>query len=225
MKRLITLGCSLTHQIGWADHVAEKLRLPLLNLAVSSGSNHIQVSAMKRMILKDEIDPSDLIIWQITSVERPPADAKFTLLNESMCKKEPKGSYSISNDVNLFDNLKRIHFLSHTAQARSSYKQKWVNDLEQRMEDLLFVLRSTKNVSPNLLVVFGWNEIFPKGTFKIFKEYLNKFNIKYIDETIVDWCRDKGLDFNGEDKTHPSHSSYQIYADTFILPKIKQGLF
>lgn len=223
MKRLITLGCSLTHQFGWAEHVSKETGLPLLNLAVSSGSNPLQISKMQRMILKGEITSEDLIIWQITSVDRPMVSAKANESNLSIFSNQPPGSFIITEETNIFDDLQRIQFLSHSPLTLTLHRQMHNKiDNEQKLEDILFILKITKMFSPNLLVLFGWETVLPEKHINIFKNYLKQFDIDCIDDDIVHWCKSNKLSFNGSNMTHPSDSSYRAFADALILPKIRE---
>lgn len=220
-QKLITLGCSLTHQIGWADYIARNLKIPLVNLAVSSGSNRLQQKRIQSYIFENNIGPDDIIIWQLTGSGRyhfrdllTPNSLRDAKIKNSAMQYMPIDTSS----VNCFDNEPRLDFLSHAVKP-NNYVLSRSAELD-RLEDLLFYIISLSKFTPNVLVIVGWSTVFPAGCLQIFKEKLSKFSISYIDETIVDYCKEQNLTFNGEDKTHPTAESHHIYAEKIILPRL-----
>jgi hypothetical protein len=221
--KIITLGCSLTHQAGWAEYLSYCTKLPWVNLAQSAGSNQIQQYRFHEHILREKIDSSDLVIWQITATHRKHGRAK---LDNGWRLKLAKDLYipeALNNNPtitkknkNLFDNSERIDFLCISENADS------IKDEEQVIEDLLFHLVTAKKFYPNLLVIFGWNRVLPPQYLKKFKHLLSSFNIEYIEDTIVDWCEDQQLPMAGT--KHPTHRSYQAYGEQVIIPKINSML-
>lgn len=222
--KIITLGCSLTHQAGWADYIAECTKLPLVNLAQSAGSNQIQQYRFHEYLLTEKIDSADLVIWQITSTHRRHSRIK---LNNKWKLKLAKELYIpetfrnnnptiTKRNKNLFDGSKRIDFLCVSDNAIPT------KDEEQLIEDLLFHLVTAKKFFPNLLVIFGWNSVLPPQYLQKFKDLLVSFNIEYIEDTIVDWCEAQHLTMAGT--KHPTHRSYQVYGEQVIMPKINSML-
>jgi hypothetical protein len=222
--KIITLGCSLTHQAGWADYIAECTKLPLVNLAQSAGSNQIQQYRFHEYILTEKVDSSDLVIWQITSTHR--RHNRIKLNNEWKLKlaKELYIPETFRNNnptitkknKNMFDGNNRIDFLCISENADS------IKDEEQLIEDLLFHLVTAKKFFPNLLVIFGWERVLPPQYLQKFKDFLDSFNIEYIEDTIVDWCEAQQLPMAGT--KHPTHRSYQAYGEQVIMPKINSML-
>lgn len=221
-NRLISLGCSLTHHHGWASRVAQALKIPLVNLAKSGGSNQLQVYKMQKMILENEVKPTDLIIWQITGSERKylrlcntPDNLKLAI-KDSMNSESP--TYEITNP-NMFDNIGRINFLCYSTHALDTFRDK-EDDSSQYLEDLLFMIKVSSYITKNILVIFGWQQALSINELDIFKTYLTHNNIDYINEPIVEWCHSKDLQFKDRTKTHPTYDSYAEYADKIILPKL-----
>ena len=222
--KIVTLGCSLTHQAGWADYIAECTKLPLVNLAQSAGSNQIQQYRFHEYILTEKVDSSDLVIWQITSTHR--RHNRIKLNNEWKLKlaKELYIPVTFRNNnptitkknKNMFDGNNRIDFLCISENADS------IKDEEQLIEDLLFHLVTAKKFFPNLLVIFGWERVLPPQYLQKFKDFLDSFNIEYIEDTIVDWCEAQQLPMAGT--KHPTHRSYQAYGEQVIMPKINSML-
>lgn len=221
--KIITLGCSLTHQAGWAEYVHHCTGLPVINLAQSAGSNQIQQYRFHEYILREKIDSSDLVIWQITATHRRHGRIKLNtewrlkLGKELYIPNRLKINPTITTrNKNLFDNRKRVDFLCISNNATS------VKDEEQVIEDLLFHLITAKKFFPNLLVIFGWDRVLPEQYQEKFKKFLKSFDIEYIEDSIVDWCESRQLPMAGTG--HPTHRSYQIYGEQVIIPKINNML-
>jgi hypothetical protein len=139
--------------------------------------------------------------------------AKELYVPETLRGNNPKIT---KRNKNLFDNSKRIDFLCISENADS------IKDEEQVIEDLLFHLVTAKKFFPNLLVIFGWDQVLPVKHIQKFKDLLASFNIEYIEDTIVDWCEDQQLPMAGT--KHPTHRSYQVYGEQVIMPKINSML-
>jgi hypothetical protein len=224
-NHLISLGCSLTHQIGWADHVATTLEIPLTNLAVSAGSNQIQQRRLQEYILRKGITEKDLVIWQLTSTDRRYSRVQLTPRWQKILHKELTDSDEIKNDPlyqftftksspNLIDNQERIDFLCTSDHASGD-----VNEANL-LEEILFHLVVVKKYTPYLIVVLGWEQVITDQYRNKFKELLKKYNIDYIDDYICEWCAIQNLPFDGT--LHPAHNSYKEYAVDVLIPKIKE---
>ena len=70
MSRLITLGCSLTYDIGMKERLAELLAYDLISHAQTAGSNGLQINKFHEYVLENDVDKQDLVLWQITSPTR-----------------------------------------------------------------------------------------------------------------------------------------------------------
>jgi hypothetical protein len=68
--KLVTFGCSLTHNYGLTEELANLLNVDLLNLAYTAGSNQLQINRFHEAILNKQIDKTDIVYWQVTSVIR-----------------------------------------------------------------------------------------------------------------------------------------------------------
>jgi hypothetical protein len=225
-NQLISLGCSLTHQIGWADQVATTLDIPLTNLAVSAGSNQIQQKRIQEYILRKGITENDLVIWQITSTTRKHKRESLSpkwqitlqkeLTDSDEVKRDPTYHFTFTkSSLNLFDNKERIDFLCTSPYTYSSQL-----DEAGLLEEILFHLVTVKKYTPYLIVVLGWEQVITDQYRNKFKELLKEYKINYVDEYICEWCAIQNLPFNGT--LHPSHNSYQEYALKVLIPKIKE---
>jgi hypothetical protein len=224
-NQLISLGCSLTHQIGWADHVSTILEIPLTNLAVSAGSNQIQQKRLQEYILRKGISSHDLVIWQITSTDRRYRRVQLTQIWQKILHKELTDSDEIKSDPlyrptftksspNLIDNKESIDFLCTNDYAFGNFNE------AELLEEILFHLAVVKKYTPYLIVVLGWEQVITDQHRHRFIELLKKYNIEFVEEYICEWCAMQGLPFDGT--LHPAHNSYKEYALNVLIPKIKE---
>jgi hypothetical protein len=225
INKIITLGCSLTQQHGWAEYVSQSLKLPLINLSQAAGSNQIQMKKIQEYIFANNITDSDLIIWQITGTERRHKREKITKelaleidKQSERQKRDTKFHPTIMTDsfTNIFDLTKRVDFLCQNDDATTMI------DEEQFLEDLLFHILAIKKFTPNLIIFFGWNKSLPHEHFSKFKNILKDNNVSVIDEAITDWCLKNKLNF--EPCLHPSIGASYRYAKENILPAIEKML-
>ena len=225
INNIITLGCSLTHQHGWAEYIAQSLKLPLINLSQAAGSNQIQMKKIQEYIFANNITNKDLIIWQITGTERRHKREKMT--NELALeidkqserqKRDTKFYPTIMADpfTNIFDQTQRVDFLCQNDDATAML------DEEQFLEDLLFYILAIKKFTPNLIIFFGWNKSLPYKHFSKFKNILKDNNVSVIEEAITDWCLKNKLNF--KPCLHPSIGASYQYAKENILPAIEKML-
>ena len=70
MRKLFTLGCSLTYPYGWKDLLAEIMGCEVVNSAMYAGSNDMQVRRMHNLIVNQQVSEDDIIIWQVTGQMR-----------------------------------------------------------------------------------------------------------------------------------------------------------
>lgn len=223
-NRLITLGCSVTQHVGWAKSLADSMKISLINLAQSSGSNALQQFRFQELIFSDNITSNDIIIWQVTGTERSylrkPANPAF-LKQKKIENKNTSHARAIIHSTNIFDKKERIDFLSH-----SNFSQRYnygdILDLEQNFEDLLFYIISAKKMTPNVFVVYGWRSVVSENYKSIFEEQLSKHNIKMFKEPIVDWCIKNKLKLL--DDSHPKQEAYQEYCNNYMYPQLKEFL-
>lgn len=221
-NRLITLGCSITNHPGWATHISNTMKLPLINLSESSGSNTLQQFRFQELIFKDKITSNDIIIWQITGIER---SYLRKLKNSNLEQQEYLDETSTIYSKNIFDNKERIDFLSHSSIALQHRFEtpSDLNSCEQDLENLLFYIISAKHMTPNVFVVYGWKSAVSEEYKSIFEYQLFKYDIKMFKNPIVDWCANNNLDFM-DDNMHPTVTAYANYCDNYMYPRLKEFL-
>jgi hypothetical protein len=220
-KKLIVLGCSITHHIGWADCLSRIIDTPLLNLAESSGSNALQQYRFQENLFNNRITSNDIIIWQITGSSRHYKRMADNSTSRAMLIKENsiKTKSSIMLSKNIFDNQQRIDLLSHSNYAQNNV----LLDDEQELENLLFYIIAAKKITPNTFVVYGWDTVMPIHYKLIFSQQLANHDIKIFTESIVDWCSKKKLKFH-LDNLHPKYESYQQYVNDYMHSELMSFL-
>lgn len=220
INRLITLGCSLTHHIGWAQHLSNRLNLPLINLSESSGSNQLQQWRFQELVFKDNITDKDIVIWQVTGSERKFFRKKLYSVTAEQKEKYASGSpvdATLLYSKNIFDDCYRLDHLSH---SRCKIKN-WHEEHEQHLENLLFYIISSKKMTPNTFVIYGWEKCIPFDYKLIFEEQLSKHNITIFKQPIVEWCHTNKLKFHS-DNMHPLMSAYEKYVDNYLLSTLQE---
>lgn len=215
--KLITLGCSLTHHPGVKDELANLTNTDLLNLAHSAGSNQLQVARLHETMLDKKISSTDIVYWQITGVDRKYARLQMDQFREvdkiqQEQFTEPFHHY-VCTSKNIFDSKNRIDLLSNTPFE--------INDIDvnQELQQLLVTIIMLSYVTPKIIIVFGWKNIMSPQQLHIFKNYLNRFNISYIDQEYLEYAVTNKLEMC--DDMHPAQSAGQQYAKEIVYPKLK----
>ena len=220
MRRLITLGCSLTHQAGWSQYLATCMQLPLYNLSQSAGSNQLQQKRIQEFIFTNNIASTDIVIWQLTSTMRYYKREKLTENNQKVIEqfKNNKDIHStmIESNVNIFDKSTRADYLCNSVDDRNE------KDEAQVLEDLLFYIISIKKFTSNFFVFLGWKDAIPLEFQEKFKNLLDEHQINYINECLVDWCHQQKLTFDL--LNHPTNGSSSRYARDILFPAIEKQL-
>jgi hypothetical protein len=224
INRFLTLGCSITDHPGWASYTSQCINRPLLNVAVSSGSNDIQQHYVQHAILTNQIQETDLVIWQVTSTirkyARMPATVPNRLAVHNLSHVTPNVPYLITPFENLFDHVNRIEALSHVAEPLTPLLMLPEAD---RISALLFDMVALSRFTKNMVVLLGWEHAISPEYKQQFETVLRNHNIRYIPTPIVDWCITQQLTFNG-DNIHPSNHASCSYAQQVILPVLDDML-
>ena len=230
MKKLFTLGCSLTYPFGWKELLAEKINFELINSAMYASSNSLQVKRIHSYIVNNKIKKEDIIIWQITSYHR----YSFSVALSNKWKKalnyipnrnpDPRWDncqYYINAPVNYFTGKINVDVLSNhplTEKASAYY------DSAQSMEELLSTIILLNN-SYKILVFVGWpgalNE--KQKNYDIFIKALKNNNVQHMATSMIEWIIRNDLPLDSEDLTgrHPTMETSQAYAEKVLYPKLQ----
>jgi|688.fasta_scaffold304757_5 hypothetical protein len=214
-RRLIILGCSLSavgHLKTWGQQVAESCDLEMINLAVPASSNQLQLHRFKEFVIDSTISEDDIIIWEITGIERYHSRRKLNLIEKFI-----KNSATFCSErKNLFDNEYRYDLLCNHSDAKKNHNNK---DFEQLLEDILFHLLVAKQFTNNVIALAGWR-------MALFDEYYDKFfnilkskNIEFVEEPILEYSIKNNIPLC--DDFHPNEEGYVSYANNCVIPKLK----
>lgn len=224
--KLITFGCSLTNRVGIKEKLAELLRVMNYDLSQSAGSNQLQIVRFNELILENKIDSDDIIYWQITMYNRKYDRLMlkdFGLIEDVQSDFELKHFqckdfiHFIPTIKNIFDKEERFDLLSNSPILENKFYED--KDYNQYLQNLLSTLIIAKKITKKIIVVFGWDGIMPEKYLHIFKDYLLKYNINFIDETYLSYVINNNLDFL-DDGFHPKKESGESFAINIVYPKI-----
>jgi hypothetical protein len=226
MNKLITLGCSLTHNQGVKEKLAQLLGYELVNLSQSACGNGLQVNRFQEHVLQNKIDKNDIIIWQVTTPVRNavrlfPNEKNYYEIKKLQDEEfTPKDRYHFVQDsFNAFDNISRLDMLCNSPWSKV-YTLEYFDMLEQLQNVLSNIVLCSK-IYPKTLVVFGWYEMMNEHEHNVFKNYLDMHNVNYIKEYYLDWVISKGLKMWDNDK-HPDEEAGGEWSKQVLFPKLQE---
>jgi len=214
--KLVTFGCSLTHNYGLTEELSNLLNVDLLNFAYTAGSNQLQINRFHEAILNKQIDKTDIVYWQVTSVIRGYDRLQMNRFEEidKIQKEQFTGflHHYICDSVNIFDKKNRIDLLSTSP----------VNPIEldenQELQTLLSTIILASYFTPKIIVVFGWKNVMTRSQMDIFKKQLLEHRINYIDYPYLEYATTNSLEML--DDNHPAAVSGEIFSKKIIYPKL-----
>ena len=214
--KLVTFGCSLTHNHGLTEELANLLNVDLLNLAQTAGANQLQINRFHEAILNKQIDKTDIVYWQVTSVIRGYDRLQMNRFEEidKIQKEQFTGflHHYICGSVNIFDKKNRIDLLSTSPVNPKNL------DENQELQTLLSTIILASYFTPKIIVVFGWKNVMTRSQMDIFKKQLLEHRINYIDYPYLEYATANGLEML--DNNHPAAVSGGIYSKKIIYPKL-----
>ena len=224
MKNLHTFGCSLTASTKWPNALAQRCNYQINNHAVPAGDNMTQIRRFKNLILHKKINEDDFIIWEITYLLRLgfrlPPDHHFTTRNFNNTDITKNFHTHLPN---IIDNQLHIDYVAFN---KDWYDVNWyVQNINETLSELLYCFIIAKTiVKDNLVIWFAENNIFEnEEQKKNFLVYLDDNGIRYLDynnESLMSWVKKNNYEL-ATDLLHPTEEIYNLYANTFLFPKIK----
>lgn len=220
--KLIVLGNCLSSLRGWPEMIAKELNYQLVNLAHAGSGNELQINLMKDYLIDNKINSSDIIIWQIASLEtltlRIQMDhfLQVKVLNDHIPRHM---NHFIMKSKNKFDDKERIDLLFHSP-MRTLARNPLLEDPRQQYQDLLFMFTILKSLGARLLVTKGKEEDVLLGDWDRFKHYLNERGIPHMEETVIDWCKKEGLCFFKMNPI-PTRRSRMEFGRRVLKPKLQ----
>ena len=220
--KLIVLGNCLSSLRGWTDMIAKELNYELVNLATAGSGNELQINLMKDYLIDNKINNTDVIVWQIASLEtltlRITTD-KFQDVQMVDTMLPKRMIHYVKKSKNKFDNEYRIDLLFHSP-MRLLARNTNLEDPNQQFQDLLFMFTILKGLGARLLVTKGKNDDVKYKDWERFKTLLNERDIPYMEETVIDWCTAEGLCFFKMNPI-PTRRSRMEFGRRVIIPKLQ----
>lgn len=224
--RLITLGDSMTTgEHSWAFSLSKILNYEFLNFAKPASQNSSQVDILQRWLLDNNFNHNDIVIWQIGFSKHP----KIHIGMENLEKVQRADVHSrkifdvdsFYIEKNKIDNLERIK-LSYINPIFTSYSNRKIeNDEAEVFQELIFMFSIIQKLGAKLLILRGKDDYIKNNHWENMKLFLLEKNINFINESLVDWCRQNNLEFM-IDNYHPTSTSSNIYTKEILMPKLKE---
>jgi hypothetical protein len=219
--KLVTLGCSLTSGRDYFSRSLSKiLKLDLLDLAVSGGSNPIQIHNLQGHLIDGDINSDDLIYWQVTSMFRK--HDRLSLIKYAKevadAQQHVEWVHYHESKKNVFDNIPRFELLCFSPMLKDiTYELPKVYD---DLQELLATMILLKAKCPKMIVTFGWEKVLhcTGGELNRFKGLLTQHSIDYIDTCYLEYSVHNKLEFS--DATHPAESAGKQYIQEIVYPKL-----
>lgn len=213
--KLFVMGNCFTAYKGWPETVASYSNRELVKLAEFGSSNEMQMKRVQECFLDGKITNNDLLIWQIIIPTQLTSRIKefhqpFSNINFK---------HYVETNKNKFDNEPRIDLLSQSP-FRHFIDNPNFFDEKQQLQDLLFMFYMINLSGAKLLITRSkYNDINIED-WQVFKNQLeDKKNISFLDETLLEWCREEKLRFFS-DGEHPVKGSRIRFAKEVIIPKL-----
>ena len=224
--RLITLGDSFSFgSWGWPELLSNDLNCELLNFAVRAAQNSVQVQLIQDWLIHNNFKKDDIVIWAIGLSWAPLVNISLDYLNEvNKHNEEIKKQYGVLHyhlRDNIIDNKQRISLLHISPIINDFSNIKELSDEPESLQLLLFMFIIIKKLCPKILIFRAKNDfVSNKEYWTNLTKHFKENNIEYIDNSIVDWCKDENLDFY-PDNFHPTKQSMHIYTQKILYPKLK----
>jgi hypothetical protein len=224
--KLITFGCSLTAHNGLKEELARLTNRQLVNLSVSAGGNGLQIHRLHEYIINNNINDSDIVLWQITGSERnsirlDPPESQRTRINDIQKNQfaHINHQHYVESLPNIFDNRPRVDLLCNSPITEIK-EHVMLFDPNQQMQTLLATLILLHNTHKKILIFFGWNDVMQENVKKIFLSTLTNKLIPYITESYLDWAiqNKKSLTWD----FHPDCATGEEFAKTVIFPALNK---
>jgi hypothetical protein len=220
MATLFVFGCSLSHSSSWPQTLAKKFDLDLVNCAVPAGDNVTQCRRFIDLFLQDCIKNEDIIIWEITYLDR----MGFRLRpNHPFYNNADKVKHNLhSFKPNLFDNNTHSDYVAFNHEWYDVWY--YLKNTTQTLQELIFTLTTANKIVDNkCLVWFAQNNLFDDDQDKVFCKLLDKNNIQHLDyytQSMISWIKQHNLPL-AADKMHPTEAVYQKFIETFVEDYVK----
>lgn len=207
----------------WALSLSSILKCEFINFADPASHNLSQLHKFQKWMLSNDINGDDIIIWQLGFCKEPKLHLGLEHLEK--VKRADNLSRKIFDvdsfyiDKNVLDNKERIGLLYINPLFSQYKKRKDFNDDAEVFQELLFMFLTIKKLGSKLLVLRGKDDYIDETQWANMKLFLNKKNINFLEESLVDWCRSNKLSFMIDDY-HPTKEAASEYAREIVYPRL-----
>jgi hypothetical protein len=212
MKNYIALGCSLTAQDGFINYINQTYNFDIENLAVSAGSNWLQIHRLNNLLIDNQVGADSTLLWQITSPHR-----SFEIL--PVVPRQFKNGIPFEGIFDWHSEKINLYGVEHTALlCNNNYFQKKDINFHYNMQTLICDIYKWSKIVKKIIVYLGWSSMIPAHQFDKTFFLLNKLkNVKILpaELSICDWCKNRSLTFNGH---HPTNESYVAWGKEILVP-------
>jgi hypothetical protein len=213
MKNYVALGCSLTAQDGFINYINQTYNFNIENLAVSAGTNWLQIHRLNNLLINNQIGAESTLLWQITSPLR-----NFKLL--PAVPRQFKNGIPFDGIFDWHPEKINLYGVEHTALlSNNNYFQTKDENFYYNMQTLICDIYKWSKIVKKIIVYLGWSSIIPNGDFdKTFFLLNNLENVEILpaELSICDWCKDQLLEFG--DCMHPVTESYVSWGKEILVP-------
>jgi hypothetical protein len=215
MKKYVALGCSLTAQDGFVNYINQTYNLEIENLAVSAGSNLLQMHRLNNFLIDNQVGKNTTLLWQITSPHRG-----FEIL--PMVQEQFKNGIPYSEFFDWIPEKVNFYKLEHVALlCNNDYVQNLNSNPYYNMQTLMCDIYKWSNIVERIIVYFGWNSMLPLNQLQKSFDFIHKLKnveVLNLESSIVDWCLNKKLQFDSS--SHPTKDSYIQWGKEVLVPVI-----
>lgn len=226
--RLIALGDSLSWgEHNWPRKLANELGCELINFALPGAQNLLEIHFLKDWLVDNDFRNDDVIMWQIGYSKEPVVSVGLENIEKIQRSNElSRQTFGVDDHMFInyrFDNSQRITLFHMSPMISKFVRRKHPIDDGEVLENLLLMFNLIKKLCPRILIIRGSHDInfVTPDHWENMKKFFVKQHIDYVDEAIVDWCKNKDLPFMA-DNLHPAPEAINIYANEVLYPKLKE---
>jgi len=242
-KTLITLGCSLTPYLdGQPTSWAKKLKEHLcpdkhIQFSFNGGGNQQLLDYLDQYMLTNDLK-NTTIAYQLTGIARTGGIYSDDILFRNNVTLDPKDMMPVGgspdgrwqkNDC-YFGSKKTTIWTGKYYDLKTN--QRRLHDSDILLTRVVSKLCMLSAAGVNVFVFRGWtgaladdiDRWWPGATAKKTierwtkcKKAFDTYGVDYIDECLVDWCKENNLEFL--DDWHPNLYSHSLFSESFIVPK------
>lgn len=240
MRKLISLGCSLSPYDGWPTALKDHYENSHTHYyyALGGSSNGIQIYLLEDHIIKHGVSEGDIFVFSMTGHKRPWGVVGQDDYNKSPDLFNDEDEYSSITETGSFkkiinsidDSQRYILIQSHRllkeaeAEGLKATPRFWSNaqDPYIELQRLLFTLLMIRKAGGIVVVFRGWTGALEEKTWYKFTEHFKNNDIDYTDECIIEWCLKN--DYAFMDEFHPKSKYVRRFGEEILLPILSRHI-